>query len=317
MPTNPFPITRQDILLRRELIAQGYNDRAVWRMVKAGILVRVRYGAYVDADLVRGIGNVGMSRVRARAVLKTAHPTSVLSLHSALAEYDVPLWGVDLAETHLTRTDGSGGGRREAGVAHHSSLLPETQTRMQHDVPVVSPARAGIEVMAANNVEVGLVLVNGLLNRGLSTIDELTALARDTDHWPDSLTTRIVLSLADVRMSSVAESRTHHLFHAQRLPWPEPQVEVRNEFGDLLGVVDFLWRDYGVFLEFDGRIKYDKFRRHGETLDQYLRREKLREERICVATGWVCIRVSWADLENPAATARRIRSLLVSRRSAS
>ncbi|HXH81172.1 type IV toxin-antitoxin system AbiEi family antitoxin domain-containing protein [Nocardioides sp.] len=317
MSVDEFPITRQDILLRRELIAQGYNDRAVWRMVKAGILVRVRYGAYVDADLVRGLDDVAMSRVRARAVLKTAHPTSVLSHHSALAEYDVPLWGVDLTETHLARTDDSGGGRREAGVAHHSSLLPETQTRVQDDVPVVSPARAGIEVMAANTVEVGLVLVNGLLHKGLSTVGELTTLAKETDHWPDSLTTRIVLSLADVRMSSVAESRVHHLCHAQRLPKAEPQVEVRNEFGDLLGIVDFLWRNHGVFLEFDGRIKYDKFRRHEETLDQYLRREKLREERICAATGWVCIRISWADLEHPAATARRIHSLLVSRKSAS
>jgi hypothetical protein len=315
MATETFPITRDDILLRRELIALRYNDRAIWRMVNAGVLAKVRYGAYVDAALVKGLDEVSLSRVRARAVLKTAHPASVLTHHCALAEYEVPLWGVDLAETHLTRTDGKGG-RREAGVVHHRARLDEDETQTRHDVRLVGPARAGIEVLAANSVEVGLVLVNGLLSNRLTTISELTAMSQETDHWPNSLTTRIVLGLADGRMSSVAESRTDYLCHAQRLPRPEPQVEVRDEFGNLLGIVDFLWRRHGVFLEFDGKIKYEKYRRPGETLEGYLRREKLREERICQATGWVCIRTSWADLENPVATARRIRALLNSRRPA-
>ena len=48
----------------------------------------------------------------------------------------------------------------------------------------------------------------------------------------------------------------------------------------------------------------------GETLADYLMREKKREERICQETGWICIRIMWADLEDPQATARRIRAVL-------
>lgn len=315
MVTEPFGVGCVDIVLRRELVAQGFNDRAIWRMVRAGVLAKVRYGAYVDAELVRGLDDVAMSRVRARAVLKTAHPTSVLSLHSSIAEYGVPLWGVDLSETHLTRTDGKGG-RREAGVAHHRGHLDDADTQFLHDVPVVLPARAAVEVMAAHSVEVGLVLVNGLLNANLTTLDDVIAKSKETDRWPDSLTTRVVLGLADRRMSSVAESRASFMCHAQRLPRPEPQVEVYDRFGVLLGIVDFLWRRHGVFLEFDGKIKYEKYRRPGETLDEYLMREKQREELICLATGWVCIRITWGNLEQPVATARRIRALLDSRRPA-
>ena len=117
-------------------------------------------------------------------------------------------------------------------------------------------------------------------------------------------------------MSSVAESRADYLCHAQRLPRPEPQVEVYDEFGVLLGIVDFLWRGHGVFLEFDGKIKYEKYRRPGETLDEFLMREKKREELICQSTGWVCIRITWGNLEQPVATARRIRALLNSRQPA-
>jgi hypothetical protein len=45
-------------------------------------------------------------------------------------------------------------------------------------------------------------------------------------------------------------------------------------------------------------------------------REKRREEQICVRKGWICIRVTWADLQRPAVLARRIREALESRASA-
>ena len=69
-----------------------------------------------------------------------------------------------------------------------------------------------------------------------------------------------------------------------------------------------------MFLEFDGRIKYERLRREGETLEDVILREKRREERICLQTGWVCIRITWEDLARPAVTARRIRAILQSRR---
>ena len=103
---------------------------------------------------------------------------------------------------------------------------------------------------------------------------------------------RLVLARADGRLTNVAEARTWHLFFEQRVPRPEPQVEVFDEHGNLLGIVDFLWPGLGVFLEFDGRIKYEQHRRPGESLADYLMREKRREEQICVQKGWICIRVT-------------------------
>ena len=69
-----------------------------------------------------------------------------------------------------------------------------------------------------------------------------------------------------------------------------------------------------MFVEFDGREKYWKHRREGESLEDYLVREKRREELICQLTGWVCIRITWADLAAPDLLARRVRKLLESRR---
>ena len=42
-------------------------------------------------------------------------------------------------------------------------------------------------------------------------------------------------------------------------------------------------------------------------------REKAREEKIIVLTGWVCIRITWADLDRPELLASRIRKVLAAR----
>jgi hypothetical protein len=307
-----FPVTLDDVQLRRDLIAQNWTDRAIARQVALGFLAKIRYGAYVDASLVEGLDDVQRLRVRSRAVLRTAHATAVLSHQSALAEYDIATWGLRLDEVHLTRTDGKSG-RREAGVAHHCGHLDASEVERRHGVPVVSAARAVIEVILTHGREEGLVALCAVLNAGLATLEEIRQVAARTDQWPNSLHARLVLDRADERISSVGEGRSWHLFHEQRIPRPEPQVKVFDELGSLLGIVDFLWPEHGVFLEFDGRIKYERHRRPGESLEDYVMREKRREEAICAATGWVCLRITWADLGRPVATARRIKTLLESR----
>jgi hypothetical protein len=63
-------------------------------------------------------------------------------------------------------------------------------------------------------------------------------------------------------------------------------------------------------MEFDGKEKYLKFRRPGESVTDAVLREKRREERIRELTGWTCIRITWADLYDPERTAARIRAVM-------
>lgn len=307
-----FPVTLTDITLRRELVEAGWTDRDIVRHVRAGLLTKLRYGAYVRADLVRDLDEVGLMRSRARAVLRTAHECAVLSHQCSLAEYGVPLWGVPLDLTHLTRTDGRHG-RREAGIVHHRAQLRDDEWTVRDGVRVVLPARAAIEVVTTYGTEVGLVATAGVLHRGAATTAELRAAAERAARWPRSLNTRLVLARADARLTSVGEARTWHFFHEWGIPRPEPQVKVLGPDGWLLGIVDFAWEELGVFLEFDGRAKYEQHRLPGETLEGFLMREKRREEQICLATGWICVRITWADLARPQVLARRIRAALESR----
>lgn len=308
-----FPIGTHDVRLRRELIAAGWNDRDIARAVRGGLIHRLRYGAYVDAALWSMLdSDRDRHRARSRAVLKTAHPSSVLTHQSALAEHIDPLWRLCLDDVSLTRTDGVAG-RHEAGIVHHSGSLHLPDITMRNGVPVSAPARTAIEILSTNDTELGFCLLNALLHARRTTLDEVRAVAARTDHWPNTLGVRIAIGLASPRLTSIAESRTLYLLYRESVPLPLPQVDVYDALGKLLGCVDFLWPRHGVFLEFDGRIKYQIYRRPGETLADYLLREKRREERICQETGWICIRIGWSDLENPRETARRIRAILAKR----
>jgi hypothetical protein len=300
------------VWLRREAIANGYDDKAIARMVRSGDWHRVRHGAYCSGSLWEGLDAVGRHRVKARAVLLTAHPSAALSHVSAALELNAPVWLLDLSEVHVTREDGRAG-RRESGVVHHCGEIAPGDIIGRNGVRVTNGTRAAIEVTTLGNVERSLVTVNGLLHAQETTREELARATEAMKHWPHSLRSDLVVRLADPRIESAGESRTFYLFWSQGLPLPVPQHCVFDEAGSLVARLDFALPDLGVFVEFDGRQKYLELRRDGETIEDVILREKRREELVCRLTGWVCIRIAWEDLARPAQTARRIRAILTSR----
>jgi hypothetical protein len=300
------------VFLTRDLLADGYDDKTIARMVRQGHWHRIRRGAFVLGETWRAMDEVGRHRLRARAVLRTAHPAAVLSHVSAVLEHGAPVWGVDLDDVHVTRHDGKSG-RREAGVAHHRGALPPELIHTAHDVPVTSPARALLELTTITSVESSLVSTNAQLDRGKVSHSELEAMLPSMQHWPDSLRTDLVVRLADHRCAWPGEARMSHLIWREHLPRPKPQFEVHDERGNLVAILDFAWPELGAFGEFDGRIKYERLRRAGESLEDVVLREKRRQELVTLLTGWVCIRVTWEDLDRPATTARRIRNVLLNR----
>jgi hypothetical protein len=309
--TDPVPLANV-VWLRRDALIQGYNDKQIARLVRSNEWQRVRRGAYTSGELWHSLSPEDQHRVLSRAVLMTAHPTAALSHVSAAIEWGAQTWGFDLDEVHLTRTDGKSG-RREDRVVHHRGRLGEAEVAVRDGVRVTSAARAVAETCTIADVEPALTVANSLLHLGAVSLSDFDMQTDITRCWPRSLSTALVKRLADPRIESVAETRAWHLFWREHIPRPEPQVEVYDEYGSLVGRMDFAWAEYGVFGEMDGKLKYLTMRRDGETLDQFLLREKRREELICALTGWVCIRITWEDLARPMILARRIRRLLASR----
>jgi hypothetical protein len=297
------------VYLRKTLLAQGHNDRSIARLVAAGVLVRVRHGAYADKATYDGLDAAGRHGLRARAVTQQAKTRVVLSHVSGLPEYDAPTWGIDLSDVHVTRKDGKAG-RREAGVRQHcGSILPGDVVE-RHGLEVMSATRLSLEVTTVAGVEAGLVVVNHFLHCRATTKEELMERYALMEHWPNTLRTGLVLQWADPRIESVGESRTLHLILRSGLPAPEPQYAITDGSGREVARVDFAWPELGVFLEFDGMVKYEKLLKPGESASAVVVAEKKRESLICRMTGWRCIRITWGDLSRPEATVAYIRAEL-------
>ena len=299
------------ILLRREAIEAGMSDASLRQAVRAGQLVKVRHGAYVAAERWAAADHRERHVISARAVHRTHGDRVAFSHHTAAVLHGLDLWRVGLRTVHLTRADGKHG-RHAGDLIHHEGELAVDDIQVVRGLPVVSPARAALESAALGSVEQGLVVVDSALRLELCEAQELEQRRIGIERWPDSLGLQLVLGLADGRHGSLAESRTAHLLWRANLPRPEPQFKVYDGTR-LVGIVDFAWPEHGVVLEFDGDVKYERYLREGESASDAVIREKNRENRIVEATGWIVIRVVWADLANPAQLVARIRRALLRR----
>jgi hypothetical protein len=296
------------VFLRREAISLGYDDRDLHRARRAGVIHRVRHGAYIFSDAWAGLDERERHLVTCVAVLRTTRSPGVFSHISAVAVYQLPLWELPMDEVHLTRPD-SNTGRSGAGVRQHHGQLLAADVIHVRGLPVTSVARTAIDLTAITDVEHALPVVCEMLRRELTTIKALLAEVDGARHVPGTLTSGLVVRLADERLESVGECRCWHMFYLNGLPMPQPQYEVFDRCGVLVGRVDFAWPELKVFVEFDGKEKYLKYRKEGESIIEAMRREKRREEEICRLTGWRCIRIVWADLYVPAYTCQRIREM--------
>ena len=297
------------IHLRKALLANGHDDRSIRRLVADGVLVRIRHGAYAERTRYSSLDAAGKHAVRARAVYAQARTPVILSHVSGLPEYDVPTWGLNLSDVHVTRRDGKAG-RHEAGVHQHCGTLRDGDVVERNGVSVMAPPRLALEVTTVASAEAGLVVVNHFLHCGMTTKEELLERYAVMERWPNTLRTGLVLHRADPRVETVGESRSLHLMLNAGLPVPWPQYQIRDAAGRELFRVDFAWPELGVFLEFDGKVKYEKLLRPGQRASDVVIAEKNREQEICRLTGWRCIRIDWSDLAHPHRTAALIRAAL-------
>lgn len=298
------------IRTRRDLLAAGYTDTTIRAARRAGVIHRIRHGAYVDGAVWQNLDDASRHALLARAAYRSARTGSVISHVSALPFHEAPVWGFDLTEAHLTRDDHKAG-RHEAGVQQHRGIILPEDVCDVHGLRVMSATRTALELTTLGSPEAALVAICFLLHTEQTTPAALLArLERSITAWPDTLSTRRILGLADARIESPLEARFLHLCWLTGLPAPTPQVEIRDRDGRFVGRVDFAWPQHRVFAELDGKEKYLKHRRPGESIADAVAREKLRADRIREVTGWRCIRLTWADLASPERTAARVRAVL-------
>ena len=297
------------IILRRDVIAAGGNDVALRRACRARLIVRVRHGAYALCGRWEPLSEEQRHVVLTRITVEASKTDVVVSHTSAAVLLRAPLWGTSLDDVHLTRTDGCAG-RREAHVQQHRGGIAEHEIAVVSGLRVTSATRTALDLTTMLDLERCVPAIDNLLHRGLTTKRALRRGAASMSTWPRTLGTNLAIGFADSRRESVGESRTAVVLLGSGRPHPKPQYKIRDSSGVVVARVDFAWPELGVFLEFDGKVKYQKYLREGEDVVDAVLREKKREEMICRLTGWRCIRLVWAHLARPAETRRYVVSVL-------
>lgn len=298
-------------LLRRDLIAAGVTDAEIRAAVRTGCFTRMGSGSYVNSGSYVALHPDDQYRIRVRAEAAKAFGL-VVSHRSAAALYDLPLLGTRRAAVHLTRP-GRGGGRRTATRWVHAGELPDRFHLVADGVDLTSVARTLVDLGRTDSIESTVAAGDAALHRGIVTASEIVdALASARWHKGIAAAWR-ALRLVDGRSESAGETLLRLALRGLGLPAPALQAEMRDEQGRFVARVDLAFLRYGVLVEFDGRVKYQKLLKPGQSVTDVVLEEKRREE-LLTELGWLVIRVTWTDLRDPARLAQRILRACLARR---
>lgn len=276
-----------------QLAALGISPRCLRDAVSRGEVVGVRRGAYVAPDRVSS--ELAYAR-RARAILHSRPPGEALSHHAALAVRGLPLLGVD-----LHRVDLLGNVQRTTlqGVARIRPI-GDHQIALVADARCVDVATALVQVSISSGRTAAVVAADQAVRHGLCSTDDLaTAAGLRSQRAHRRLAA--FLAAVDPGSESVGETRARLILRGAGLGVVSQQ-EIRDPDGQFVARVDLLVEGVAV-VEFDGVVKYVDADGSGRVLFA----EKLREDRIR-SLGYVVVRVTWADLANPARLLARVRA---------
>lgn len=303
-PLSTLPLTERGYFTRRQALAHGETDQSLQAAVRAGVLVRIRYGVYAPASGLEELDDEARHLLLAHACVAQQRGRVALAGPTAALSHGYDVFGHDLRIVHLARLD-RGSARRESGIVHHR-LGAETALDVQArgEVLVVSPQDAVWQTALLSGLEGGVVTTDSALHRHPQLAVPLAEVVARSLTQPGSRTARLALRLARKESESPGESLTRMACYRHGIPAPLLQHEVVDHGGRLVGRADFYWEDFRLLGEFDGRIKYGRLRRKGESADDAVVREKQREDEMR-ATACGMARFMWSEVQ-PGSTSRRL-----------
>jgi hypothetical protein len=279
--------------LTTDLAAVGYDHHAIERLVRGGLLRRVRRGAYVEAARFDAGDDATRHLLESRAVIRTV-PGYALSHVSALVCWGLPVMRPDLGGPVHVCGIGKGDARRTKGMRIHTQV-PASDVTERHGIPVVAAELAVLQACRSAGARAGIIAGEAGLRAGSVGRDELVRRA-GSGRWGVAAAT--VVALADRRSESAGESWCRLVFAGLGIGQPEQQVDIRDEYGRFVARVDFLFRERRLVVEFDGLAK-----NAGADGREALVAEKRREDALR-RLGYRVVRLTCADLADPARVLR-------------
>jgi hypothetical protein len=266
-----------------------FTDAQIRSAVRRRKMLALRRGVLVGRKTWDEADDRGRHLLLAKAaILATSGAPAAACLGSAAIAHRFDRLGQPAKRVRLYRA--SGGPWRDDDIAVLTCGLPSDHLTEVDGLRVTTGARTAVDLARWVSFRGGVVVADSALRHGVRR-DDMEQVVRDCVRWPGIRRAREVVAFADGNAANPLESISRVLFREWGLPAPQTQVTVlRDEFGNPVYIVDFLWEELGVVGEADGLLKYD-----GDPEGLSLRREKLRQEAL-EDMGYVVIRWTWSDI---------------------
>jgi predicted transcriptional regulator of viral defense system len=250
-----------------ELRAAGKSTAHIATLTRRGELIKVRYGIYARGDLAARvlIRPNGKQLLTAAATLLAQGPGAAASHETAAGIHGIELLKPKDQLVVITREPGRNRSGRASVRVHSAQLLADHLT-VKHGMPVTTPARTIVDLGRSLEFRAGVVAADSALRQRLVTRTDLEKVLTECERWSGIKRAADVVAFADERAESVLESLARVVFRDCGLPPPELQVWVGG--AEVVGRVDFLWRQFRTVAEVDGRMKYADPSRAAKQLDR-------------------------------------------------
>lgn len=291
LPLGHGPFTYSDA------INAGYTRGLIRHLVNTGRWRVLRRGVFCDAALYDRADPVCL---HAAAALLVMTPGSAISHETAAALDQLPLGrplrvlgsspvGDSFPLTYLTRPRTSGHGRHtHPGIVERAASLPPSHVRHLQGLLTTTTARTIVDLARFHPYSEAVALADAALHLGLTTQAELVVVRDACESWPGIRRAAQVIDFADGAAESPLESRSRVAFALGGLPRPILQAVILLRDGGRARV-DFLWEQWRIIGEADGRLK---IQRPEDLWAEKLREDALRE------LGYEVVRWTWDEIVN-------------------
>lgn len=291
-----YPHDRFGLIRREAALRRGISDNQRAKDVAEGRLIRLAPGVDVETrDEFDGHeGAQKLHRLRSIAAATSNATTDrplPLSHTSAAAMQGLPLLKPDVERVHVIAGSSNGGSVRGLRHVHAATIGPDELVRVD-GIEVTTLERTAVDVATMGDFAQAFAVFDQALRLGAdrAVVEQMLArgrrrggkIAKDALRW------------ATGRSDSVGESWSYAQMIEAGIPLPRQQHRIRAASGRAY-VTDFDW-EWTLVGEFDGLVKYGRYRRPGESVADAVFREKCREDEIR-DTGPRVMRWTWTELE--------------------
>jgi very-short-patch-repair endonuclease len=168
---------------------------------------------------------------------------------------------------------------------HHTVLDPSDITSIS-GLPVTTPERTAFDLGRRAGRRSAVVALDAMLHAEMLDLGAVADLARQRHWWPGIGRLHRAIRLADGRSESPMETILRLLLLEAGLPAAEPQFEVRDSRGRLVGRVDLAWPLVRLAVEYEGDHHRDR---------EQFRRDIGRVNALRMA-GWAVLRLTADDV---------------------